>query len=49
MPIGGAIYDIDGYGYKNSFSFFNESDYYIRVEIRGFEYEWISPNISSYL
>ncbi len=49
MPICGTIYDIDGYGYKISFSFFNESDYHIRVEVRGFEYEWISPNFSSFL
>lgn len=49
MPICGTSYDIDGYGYKISFSFFNESDYNIRVEIRGFEYEWISPNFSSFL
>ena len=48
MPICGTIYDIDGYGYKISFSFFNESDYSIRVEVRGSEYEWISPNFSSF-
>ncbi len=49
MPICGTIYDIDGYGYKISFSFFNESDYNIRVEVRGLEYEWISPNFNSFL
>lgn len=49
MPICGTNYDIDGYGYKISFSFFNESDYNIRVEERGLEYEWISPNFSSFL